>query len=294
MDEDGECEFLTEIGAHIVDPLGIGDIDNVDMWTSDAPSDGERLIEHAGRMCYKSHRVGPNPNVTKIRGGNESYISNILRSGHGSVLEHSNVTFAFLGVSRVFTHELVRHRAGHAFSQESLRFVRLTKLMAYYPDAFQQQVLEDLYDLLVEQGTLPASPTGYERQAWSEDRARELLMIFRETFEYLEKVQQEISAKLYLDKLDSGFSTKKAITSAMRRLAPIGLGTAIICTANHRAWRHVIEMRASFHAEEEINKVYVDVARQLVAKFPNLYGDAEFEEDKDAGKFQVVFDHSKV
>ena len=146
LDEDGECEFLTEIGAHVVDPDGMGDTENVELWETDAPSDGERLTEHAGRMCYRSHNIGLNANITNVRKGNKRYMDNILASGHGSVLEHASVTFAFIGVSRVFTHELVRHRAGHAFSQESLRFVRLTELQAYFPDAFKQEMMGELFD----------------------------------------------------------------------------------------------------------------------------------------------------
>ena len=51
------------------------------------------------------------------------YFRNIMESGHGSVLEHANFTFLFYGISRSVTHELVRHRAGMAFSQVSQRYV---------------------------------------------------------------------------------------------------------------------------------------------------------------------------
>ena len=65
--------------------------------------------------------AGANPNVSKVRADRREYFANILRSAHGSVLEHANYSFALRNVSRVLTHELVRHRAGSAFSQESLR-----------------------------------------------------------------------------------------------------------------------------------------------------------------------------
>src|SRR5690606_28015896 len=102
-------------------------------WKTDAPSDSERLCEVMGRLCYRSFEPGLNPNVTRVREGNETYLANILNVGHGSVIEHANLNFIFADVSRVFTHELVRHRAGTAMSQESLRFVRLDKLSAYVP-----------------------------------------------------------------------------------------------------------------------------------------------------------------
>src|SRR5690606_13837790 len=86
----------------------------------------EMLVEFGGRACYRSWEPGLNPNVTRVRTDRMEYFANILRSAHGSVLEHANYSFALRNVSRVFTHELVRYRAGSAFSQESLRYVRLS------------------------------------------------------------------------------------------------------------------------------------------------------------------------
>src|SRR5271155_3267705 len=98
-----------------------------------AQSEGELLTEIAGRICYKSFGVGLNPNVTKIRQNSKDYIDNTLAKGDGSIFEHASCTFAFLNVSRVFTHELVRHRVGVAISQESLRYVRPTGLGFWLP-----------------------------------------------------------------------------------------------------------------------------------------------------------------
>ena len=64
-------------------------------------SDGEQLIELAGRRCYKSFKPGLNPNVTKIRKESAEYHKNTLKARHGSIDEHVTVTFAIEGVSRV-------------------------------------------------------------------------------------------------------------------------------------------------------------------------------------------------
>jgi len=101
---------------------------DVPEWTTDASSDAEAIVEVAGRSCYRSFAPGLNPSVTKVRNGNKDYLENILKVQHGSVLEHATWTFVFFNVSRILTHELVRHRAGVAISQESLRFVRLTQV----------------------------------------------------------------------------------------------------------------------------------------------------------------------
>ncbi len=85
-------------------------------WTTDAGSPGEVLPEVAGRLCYMSFKK-PRP------GGNSAYLGHIKEVGHGSVLEHSVWNFIITGVSRSFTHELVRHRAGFGYSQLSQRYV---------------------------------------------------------------------------------------------------------------------------------------------------------------------------
>ena len=99
----------------------------------------QTLVEFAGRACYRSWEPGLNPNVTRVREDQGEYLDNVLASGHGSVLEHASYTFAFRDVSRVFTHELVRHRAGSAFSQESLRYVRLDEIGFRVPPALESR-----------------------------------------------------------------------------------------------------------------------------------------------------------
>jgi thymidylate synthase (FAD) len=63
-----------------------------------SPNSGELLVEFAGRACYRSWEPGLNPNVSKVRTDQREYFANILRSAHGSVLEHSNYSFALRNV----------------------------------------------------------------------------------------------------------------------------------------------------------------------------------------------------
>ncbi len=80
----------------------------------------EDIIEKACRTCYLSfHRYRP-PSST------EELIKKVIRKGHHSVLEHAVATFRIKGGSRVFTHELVRHRLMSP-SQESQRYVEYGK-----------------------------------------------------------------------------------------------------------------------------------------------------------------------
>ena len=212
-------------------------------WDTDSPTDGELLAEFYGRLCYRSWKPGMNPNVTRVREGNREYLEHVLDVGHGSLLEHSYLNWVFADVSRVFTHELVRHRVGLAISQESLRFVRLTELGFWLP-----AVIDD-------------DPTAVE--------------IFTTTVECLEQVQRQLAEHFELDKKGIAFAVKKEITSAMRRLAPIGLATTIGWTCNIRTLRWVIEARTDPSAEEEIRMVFGQVANEVIARYPNLFQDFE-------------------
>jgi thymidylate synthase (FAD) len=209
-----------------------------------SPNSAELLVEFCGRACYRSWEPGLNVNVTRVRTDRREYFENILRSAHGSVLEHANFSFALRNVSRACTHELVRHRAGSAFSQESLRYVRLTDIGFRVPPALEPV------------------------------RERALQIV-----EQLEEFQREAAEKLGLDEDGVPFHVKKEATSALRRLAPIGLSTDIIWTANVRTLRHVIEMRTAEGAEEEIRLVFDEIARIAQREAPLLLQDFDRRAD---------------
>lgn len=244
VDLDGMRGYLKSVGGESwIDRQGAGHGD-----------DAELLVEFCGRACYRSWEPGLNPNVSRIRTDRRAYLTNLLVSAHGSVLEHVTWTFAFRNVSRVFTHELVRHRAGSAFSQESLRYVRLTEIGFRVPPA-----LESL-------------------------RAQVIHLV-----EQLEEFQRDAARALEIDQDGVPFSVKKEATSALRRLAPIGLSTDIIWTANARTLRHVIEMRTAPGAEEEIRLVFDDVGGIMQREAPLLFGDLARGDD---GSW--VAEHHKV
>ncbi len=211
---------------------------------SERPNAGELLVEFAGRACYRSWEPGLNPNVTRVRTDRMEYFANILRSAHGSVLEHASYSLVFRNVSRVFTHELVRHRAGSAFSQESLRYVRLADIGFRVPPALEP-VREQVIAIV----------------------------------EQLEEFQVSAAAELGIDREGVPFHVKKEVTSALRRLAPIGLSTDIVWTANARTLRHVIEMRTAEGAEEELRSVFDRVAEIMREEAPGLFQDFTRQDD---------------
>lgn len=248
MDTDEISSMLDSVGAH---EFGL-----------DADISGaEGIIEIAGRLCYKSFEPGLNKNVTRVREGNKTYIKNILKVKHGSVIEHGDVVFALIDVSRILTHELVRHRAGTAFSQESGRFVRLDEFILYEPKA----IMEDLPKNI----------------CW------DIMKRLTKMMEINEIELHNIMDSIPWDNLD--FAAKKRLTSALRRYAPQGQCTNIIVKANHREWRHICSMRISEGAEEEIVEVQRKIAKKLQTAFPSLYQDMTFDEDGF-----VYFEHEKV
>ena len=215
-------------------------------------SDSEMLSEIYSRGCYKSFGVGLNPNITKIREGNDVHLKNVIESLHGSIFEHAVVNFMFCDVSRVFTHELVRHRVGVAISQESLRYVRLNALKSFDFPRLEEELTS-------------------EEEEWFHSKVESV-------FEYLEDVQLEMTVKFKLDD-EQSFAKKKKLTSRMRRLAPLGLLTNIGWSSNFRTLRHIIPLRTHKSAEEEIRLVFADVGSMCKRDYPNIFFDMEWVSD---------------
>ena len=226
--------YLREVGGEAwLERLDRGDLDN----------DAQNLAEFAGRLCYRSWEPGLNPNVTRIRTDQAKYLENILASAHGSVLEHLNFTFVLHNVSRVMTHEVVRHRPGTAVSQESLRFVRLADIPFWFPEWARgdEELMKRAARLLAE----------------------------------MENFQRWMAEHFGLDDEGVPFHEKKHKTSFMRRFAPDGVATGLVWSANARTLRHTIEARTDPGAEEEIRLVFGQIGDLMRAEAPALFGDYE-------------------
>ena len=225
-------------------------------WSTDTPIAGEALPEIAGRLCYMSF-AKPRP------GGNNAYLGHIKEVGHGSVLEHAVWNFIITGVSRSFTHELVRHRAGFGYSQLSQRYV-------------DESVAE-----FVEPDCIADNPELHE--VWSAAVAH----------------AQEAYIKL-VDGLQARFAEvedrtlrRKMARQAARSVLPNATETKIFVTANARALRHFVELRCNEHAETEIREVAAQVLDILRREAPNLFNDYEFVSLTD-GTRAARTPHSKV
>ena len=234
IDYDQLAAYLREVG-------GEGWLERLDR--GELASDAENLAEFAGKMCYRAWEPGLNPNVRRVRNDHEAYLQNILKQAHGSVLEHASFTFVLHNISRVLTHEIVRHRPGTAVSQESLRFVRLDDIPFWFPD-------------------------------WAREDP-ELMKRATALLDQMEEFQRWMAGHFQLDEEGVPFHEKKHKTSFMRRLAPDGVATGIVWTANIRTLRHTIEARTDPGAEEEIRLVFGMIAELMRAEAPALFSDYE-------------------
>lgn len=207
-------------------------------WSTDTQRPGEVLPEIAGRLCYMSF-AKPRP------GGNSAYLGHIKEVGHGSVLEHSIWNFIITGVSRSFTHELVRHRAGFGYSQLSQRYVD-----------------ESVADF-VEPDCIADNP--------------ELHEVWRSAVEHAQEAYVKLVRGLEVTFASVPDKTlrRKMARQAARSVLPNATETKIFVTANARALRHFIELRCNEHAEVEIREVAFQMLGVLQKEAPNLFGDYE-------------------
>jgi len=82
----------------------------------------ERTVAAAARLCYSPVGAADIRETMTVEQIN-NLLGKIMSSGHHSTMEHVSFTFAVEGVSRVLTHQLVRHRIA-SYSQQSQRYVK--------------------------------------------------------------------------------------------------------------------------------------------------------------------------
>lgn len=229
---------------------------NVESWRTDTEVAGQQLCEVAGRMCYMSF-AKPRP------GGNATYLGHIMEVGHGSVLEHAVWNFIITGVSRSFTHELIRHRAGFGYSQLSQRYVDESTADFIEPDCIADD--PKLHAIWLD----------------AVKKSHEAYCALVEGL--LCKFESEPDKTL----------RRKMARQAARSVLPNATETKIFVTANARSLRHFIELRCNEHAEVEIRKVAEQVLKIMQAEAPSIFGDYKLESLGD-GTHAARTDHRKV
>lgn len=203
------------------------------------PTDG--IPMSCAKSCYKAWETG--------RKNAKEYLDHIKESGHGSVLEHASIGVAAI-TSRAITHEVVRHRAGFAFSQESQRYCEERNNAFMMPLSIQ--------------GDSEAEAIWYK----SMTNALEAYVALVE-----DMMKKCIESPEYANW--SRTDLRKKVREAARGVLPNDTASVIHMTANVRAWRHFLEMRASSHAEAGIRMLANGIYEVLIKCAPILFGDYE-------------------
>lgn len=124
----------------------------------------DKTVAMSARLCYSP--IGAAQLEEKMSDEQvEKLVTNLVKMGHFSPMEHVTFTFAIEGVSRVLTHQLVRHRIA-SYSQQSQRYVKehnfetiMPTSIAVRPEAkekFEKLMMDiqNLYNEFVDMGVL--------------------------------------------------------------------------------------------------------------------------------------------
>jgi len=229
--------------------------------SSTANNEDEAIVETAARLCYNSFGRG--------RKNIKDFIDNLLKSKDGSVFEHVNYGFLMVGISRSLSHELVRHRAGFAYSQQSQRYVDESEAGYVLPPLYSELEPEDAYMMI---------------NLFDEFMEENMSMYNSLVSMGEEMVENKVNVKRS--------DQRKVVRSAARAVLPNMTETRMMVTANVRAWRHFIEMRASYFADAEIRRLALMVLDVLKKEAPLFFDDFEVKEQN--GVTIAVPEYSKV
>ena len=220
---------------------------NIKWKRTNGAAQGEEMVEVAGRVCYMS--FGRRQKLS-----NEAFIRHLIDKGHESVLEHVNWTFLLTGVSRAFTHQVVRHRVGFAFSQLSQQYYTQTEAEYLKP-----QILENF----------PKASGAWDEAV--EVAEKSYKNILKELAEIETPVKNGISKK----------EMRRLIHSSARSVLPNSTETKIVITANARAIRHFLVVRGSIPGDEEMRLVCGELLKLLKAEAPAFFMDFELKSLED-------------
>jgi thymidylate synthase (FAD) len=207
-------------------------------WREDSTAtSAERLVEFAGRVCYLSFGSRQSGKTTR------EYIRNLIRNGHESVLEHAVWTLGLCGVSRAFSHQLVRHRTGFSYSQLSQQYHDESDGRFVKPQRLEQ---------------VPAAAKIWEQATASAQKA------YREMLVALDTAQGGEPSAHRRELL-------RELRSAARSVLPNASETALVITANARALRHFLRVRGATIGDTEMRCVSAALYDLIQPEGPALF-----------------------
>ena len=205
-----------------------------------------KLIEKAGRLCYKSEaKITPDSYKSFIRG--------IIKRGHESVIEHSLLTVKFI-CDRGISHELVRHRLA-SFSQISTRYVNYSKrgikfIVPYWYNNIWDNISK------INDGL---------RIGWDISEVKISCGLTEEESDFLEFLK---NIEDTYNKMVKVYSQKP---EQARAVLPNCLATELVMSGNFREWRHILKLRSSSKAHPQIRELMIDLYNKLRLAFPEIF-----------------------
>jgi len=232
----------------------------------------EVLCSLFAKLCYKSLVVGKNANISKTREIKKN-LEATYDAAHGSVFEHVGLNFLLTDVSRVLTHEAVRHRVGTAFSQTSGRYCRLDSIDLVWDPILDP--VKELFDKcaknIEDTVYLAECKLGLRKPP---ERLSDNIKSLVEHNPLWWKYHSENGPAPELQWVPDNsfdFDKRKKITSAIRRIAPNGQSNEIAMSINIRALRHIVQLRTAPGAEWEIRNVFAQVYHLVAAQYPTIF-----------------------
>lgn len=207
----------------------------------------ERLIAHAGKGCYDSYGEDGRPIG--------DHIATLVGSGHGSVLEHANISLFLEGISRGCSHEIVRHRAGFAFSQRSTRYTAEDDAAIVLDPYFA-----DLHIRANSGGALPYAQSYL---------LTEFITSCEHAFASYKSCVHQLAE--FAPELMRPTEKRKWARGKARQLLPHALETRMTMTGNLRAWWHFLVSRSNRHAEAEIRRLAAAIYATISPLAPTVF-----------------------
>lgn len=209
----------------------------------------EKMVAAAAKLCYS--KIG----IDGILDGldtekTEKFLNMLMDLGHESPIEHVSFTFGVEGISRVLSHQLVRHRIGCSYSQQSQRYVKLEQF---------EYIIPPQIDAI--------------------DEAREIFVdSMRKDQEAYDKLAEILYAENYNRYINEGKTGKQAMQMAekasiedARYVFPNACETKIVFTMSARALFNFFKMRCCERAQWEIRDMATEMLRKVREVAPILF-----------------------
>jgi len=194
----------------------------------------EKLIELAGRTCYKSEeKITPS--------SAQLFVKMLINRGHDAMIEFGDVIVKFI-TNRGVTHELVRHRLC-SFAQESTRYVN-----------YGGEDIEFIRPVWISKKEMEVALQTYERED------------FIPAQWFLKSCEEAESTYAVL--LEMGWRPEQA-----REVLPNALKTEIVVKANVREWRHIFKLRCSKKAHPQMRELMRPLLIEMKYLFPAIFND---------------------